>query len=61
MLIQMISCIPRIFGCTDELAVNYNEINRNSLIDVIQMIINIEYILGCTDPTASNFDPECYW
>ena len=51
------SCIPRIFGCTDVLAVNYVEPTGDPLVDVNTDDGScIEYVTGCTDPTASNFD-----
>ena len=44
-------CAPPIEGCTDEVAINYNE-------EAFSDDGSCEYIEGCTNENASNYDPE---
>ena len=51
------SCIPRIFGCTDPLAMNYDQPVGDPLIDVnTDNGSCIEYVIGCIDPIAVNYN-----
>ena len=50
---------PYIYGCTNELALNYNPLaTADNETCIFATGTEIPYISGCTDPNASNYDPD---
>ena len=48
------TCIPFIYGCTDDTMFNYNP-DANTDFDGL---LCVPFTLGCTDPDAFNYDKK---